>query len=307
MNNQLKEGLYSDRELIVEDTPSELETYLYDLKGYLVVEDVLTSDQVSELNEILDEKLDALPEDTEERRALPRSKYDNYRFGMAGGSYSSSPGFLAYGKPFVDLLDHPKTMQIMRMQLGECFRLDRIFGMRMKKGMPSGVLHSDYGASEPFTRARPAEPYVQPGFQALHGFGVAAFNLTDSGPETGGLCCIPGSHNSHIKLPPSIRNGSITDIVEVPYAPAGSVTFFSEATTHGTMAWTADHERRTLLYKYCASQLTWSRSRVTAPEGVPLTPRQQRLLEEPAGAHWFFDSLFKEENQNVTRNVRNRN
>lgn len=274
-------------------SPTELETYLYDLKGYLVIEDVLTPDQVNTLNSILDEHLDCLPDDLQLRREQqPRALYDNYRFGMAGGSYASGPGFLAFGKEFCDLIDHSKTMQVMRMQLGDCFRLDRIFGMRMKKGMPSGVLHSDYGASEPFTRAVPGKPYVQPGFQALHGFGVAAFNLTDCGPETGGLCCIPGSHNSHIRLPTSVRDGTYTDVVEVPRAPAGSVTFFSEATTHGTMEWRADHERRSLLYKYCASQLTWSRTRVTAPEGIELTERQQRLLEEPAGAQWFFDSLF---------------
>lgn len=277
------------------DSLSELEIYLYDLKGYLVVENVLSPAQVKEINDILDETLEDLPEHAEQRRVQSQqSLYDNYRFGMAGGSYESSPGFLAFGRPFCDLIDHPKTMQVMRMQLGDCFRLDRIFGMRMKSGMPSGVLHSDYGTSEPFSRAVPGQPYVQPAHQALHGFGVAAFNLTDSGPDTGGLCCIPGSHNSHIKLPRCIRNGSFADVVEVPHAPAGSVTFFSEATTHGTMEWTANHERRSLLYKYCASQLTWSRSRVTAPEGVEMTLRQRRLLEEPAGAHWFFDSLFEE-------------
>lgn len=275
--------------------PTELETYLYDLRGYLVVENVLTPDQVARLNAILDESLNDLPE-TADRLSdqEPRSLYDNYRFGMAGGSYPSGPGFLAFGNEFCELIDHPKTMQVMRMQLGDCFRLDRIFGMRMKKGMPSGRLHSDYGASEPFTRAIPGQPYVQPGFQALHGFGVAAFNLTDCGPETGGLCCIPGSHNSHIKLPRTIRDGTYSDVVEVPRAPAGSVTFFSEATTHGTTEWRADHERRSLLYKYCASQLTWSRTRVTAPVGIELTAPQRRLLEEPAGAHWFFDSLFQD-------------
>ncbi len=282
-------------ETVVLDEPSELETYLYDLRGYLVVENVLSKDQVAELNSILDAKLEDLPMNVEERRKLPREMYHNYRFGMAGGSYVSSPGFLNLGKPFCELIDHPKTMQIMRMQLGDCFRLDRIFGMRMKKGMPSGVLHSDYGTSEPFTRAKPGELYFQPEFQAKHGFGVAAFNLTDCGPDTGGLCCIPGSQNGHIKLPKCILDGSYSDVVEVPYAPAGSVTFFSEATTHGTMEWKADHERRTLLYKYCASQLSWSRSRVTAPEDIELTERQRRLLEEPAGAHWFFDSLFDKE------------
>ena len=275
---------------------AELFQYLYDLQGYLVVEDVLSTEQVATLNQTIDETLEEFTPDWQERsKNSPLGMYDNYRFGMAGGSYVSSPGFLAFGQPFVDLIDHPMTMQIMRMQLGEAFRLDRIFGMRMRKGMPSGRLHSDYGASEPFTRAERGKYYPQPGHQALHGFAVAAFNLTDSGPETGGLCCIPGSHNSHFKLPALMRNGSFDDVVICPQAPAGSVTFFTEATTHGTMAWQAAYERRSLLYKYCASQLTWSRTRVTAPEHLTLTPRQRRLLEEPAGAQWFFDSLFNDE------------
>lgn len=274
---------------------AELYQYLYDLQGYLVVEDVLSTEQVAELNRILDETLPEFPETAEERtRAKSLGVYDNYRFGMAGGSYQSNPGFLAFGQPFLDLLDHPLTMQIMRMQLGEAFRLDRIFGMRMRRGNPSGRLHSDYGASEPFTRAEPGKFYPQPGHQALHGFAVAAFNLSDAGPATGGLCCIPGSHNSHFKLPACIRNEKFDDVVICPDAPAGSVTFFTEATTHGTMTWKADHERRSLLYKYCASQLVWSRSRVTAPENSTLTHLQSRLLEEPAGAQWFFDSLFQE-------------
>lgn len=279
-----------------EEEIAELYRYLYDLQGYLVVEDVLSEEQIATLNQILDETLPDFPSDRGARtQESSRGVYDNYRFGMAGGSYQSNPGFLAYGQPFVDLLDHPLTMQIMRFQLGEAFRLDRIFGMRMRKGMPSGRLHSDYGASEPFTRAEPGKYYPQPGHQALHGFAVAAFNLTDSGPDTGGLCCIPGSHNSHFKLPSCIRSGKFGSVVICPEAPAGSVTFFTEATTHGTMAWSADHERRSLLYKYCASQLTWSRTRVTAPDQLVLTHRQARLLEEPAGAQWFFDSLFKED------------
>ena len=275
------------------DEATELRNYLYDLQGYLVVEDVLSKAQVAQLNALLDEHLPEVPDDwLAQRKANPRGPYGTYRFGMAGGSYESNPGFLAWGQPFVDLMDHPVTMELMRFQLGDCFRLDRIFGMRMRQGMPSGRLHSDYGASEPFTRAEPGRIYPQPAYQALHGFGVAAFNLTDSGPETGGLCCIPGSHNSHIKLPRPIRDGEYDAVVRVPHAPAGSVVFFSEATTHGTLAWQGNHERRTLLYKYCASQLSWSRTRVTAPPGVDLSERQKLLLAEPAGARWFFPSLF---------------
>ncbi len=278
------------------DERVELNQYLYDLQGYLVIEDVLTKAQVAELNALLDEHVPEIPDNWQEvARQNKRGVTDIYRFGVAGGSYASGPGFLAWGKPFCDLLDHPAVMEIMRLQLGDCFRLDRIFGMRMRKGMGSGRLHSDYGASEPFTRAQPGQYYPQPAYQALHGFGVAVFNLTDCGPETGGLRVIPGSHNSHFKLPQQIRDEKFSDVVVSPNAPAGSVTIFSEATTHGTLEWRANYERRSLLYKYCASQLTWSKTRVTAPEHVELTKRQRLLLEEPGGAGWFFPSLFEEE------------
>ncbi len=270
----------------------ELYRYLYDLQGYLIIENVLSPTQVAELNALIDDHAPSYP--TGEAGDRKAGIYGQARFGMAGGSYPTGPGFLDWGKPFHELIDHPLTMEIMRMQLGDCFRLDRIFGMRMTKGMPSGRLHSDYGASEPYTRATPGQHYPQPAYQALHGFGVAVFNLTDSGPETGGLRLIPGSHNSHYKLPDVIRNDQFDDVVICPRAPAGSLVLFSEATTHGTALWQADHERRSLLYKYCASQLSWSRTRVTAPEGAELTPRQQQLLESPAGAHWFFRSLFEE-------------
>ncbi len=271
----------------------EIYQYLYDLQGYLVIPDVLPAVQVTQLNALIDEHLPPIPEDWRERSKDERLGFYNlWRYGMAGGSYESGPGFLQWGQPFVDLIDHPLVLAIMRMQLGDCFRLDRIFGMRMCQGQPNGRLHSDYGASEPFTRAQPGQYYAQPGYQALHGFGVAVFNLTASGPATGGLRVIPGSHNSHFKLPKHIREDRMGDIAICPEAPAGSLTLFSEATTHGTAAWHATHERRSLLYKYCASQLTWSKTRVTAPTNATLSPRQEQLLSEPAGAHWFFKSLF---------------
>ena len=261
---------------------TELQLYLYDLQGYLVVEDVLDANEVAILKALIDQR---------DLSDLPPS----HRFGGAGGSAESGPGFLAWGEPFVVLMDHPLVMAVMRAQLGDCFRLDRIFGMHMQRGQTKGKLHSDYGASQPFSRAEPGRYFTPPRHEALHGFGVAAWNLTDTGPEHGGLRIIPGSHNSHYKLPQAIRDDEIKHVVEIPRAPAGSVLFFSEALTHGTALWTADHNRYTLLYKYCASQLSWSRTRVTAPEHLALTDRQHQLLAEPAGAHWFFPSLFSDD------------
>lgn len=256
--------------------------YLYDLNGYVVIDNVLSAELVGSLNARLDQV------------GLPDDPPPNGRFGSAGGSAETGPGFLAWGQPFVELMDHPLVLRLLQMQLGDCFRLDRIFGMTMKTGMPNGRLHSDYGASEPFATSTHGAFYPQPGFQALHGFAVIAWNLADSGPQEGGLRLIPGSHNSHYRLPPRVRNDEDQRLAVMPTAPAGSLTMFSEATTHGTAAWHAPHRRRTLLYKYCASQLVWSKTRVTAPEGLALTERQRLLLAEPGGAKWFFPSVFEE-------------
>lgn len=268
------------------DQPTELQQYLYDLQGYLVIEDVLTKNEVAELNQLID------------RQDLPPPP-PSARFGNAGGSAETGPGFLAWGKAFCDLIDHASVMAPLRMQLGDCFRLDRIYGMYMRKGMDNGMLHSDYGASEPFTYSERGRFYPQPAFQALHGFAVAAWNLSDTGPTYGGLRLIPGSHNSHYRLPRVIRKDQFQDVIVIPEAPAGSLTIFSEALTHGTAAWHADHERRTLLYKYCASQLTWSKTRVRPPSNTELTDRQMQLVQEPAGAKWFFPTLFPDSQDSI--------
>jgi hypothetical protein len=74
---------------------------------------------------------------------------------------------------------------------------------------------------------------------------------------------------------------------------------FTEALTHGTSAWRGPHERRTLLFKYCVSQMAWGSGRVRPPAGCALTPRQQQLLAEPAEPYRFFPSLFEVEEKSV--------
>ncbi len=103
--------------------------YIFDIQGYLVIPNILTSDELAELNRLMD------------AQNLPGPE-KRVRFGeAAGGARESGPGFLAYGKPFCDLLDHERIMPILRMMLGDYFRLDRIYGMYMDDGMKAGRLH----------------------------------------------------------------------------------------------------------------------------------------------------------------------
>ena len=255
----------------------ETQQYLFDLQGYLVLKDVLSPEEVSAFNQQLDEQ------------EVPAAG-QTIRFGSA----PEGSGFLDWGRSFCDLLDHPRIMPILRFRLGDSFRLDRIYGMCMHEGMPRGQLHSDYGASCPTAGSQPGEYYPFRANQIYDGFIVVAWSLADAGPGLGGFCCVPGSHKSNYKLPQPIADAPEgTSCVVIPRAPAGSVILFTEALTHGTAAWHAKHERRSLLYKYCVSHMAWTAQRVQLPEQVELTPRQEILFREPADPLRHFPSLFE--------------
>ena len=235
----------------------ELRQYLFDLQGYLVIEDALSADEVATLNRLIDEQ------------NLPPPETESTRFGSAPTLASSlvkpekgvpdsearvdqtapvGSGFLDWGKPFCDLLDHPVIMPVLRMRLGDAFRLDRLYGMNMSKGQAYGGLHADYGATAPQSDLQPGEYYAFRANQIYEGFVVVAWALTDSGGEYGGFCCIPGSHKSNYKLPQQIRaDHDLSPAVVIPEMPAGSVVLFTESLTHGTATWHAEHERRALL------------------------------------------------------------
>ena len=257
----------------------ELQQYLFDLQGYLVLENALTPQEVSTLNALLD------------RQQLPDPEEVN-RFGSAPRKTAS--GFLDWGQAFCELLDHSAIMPILRFRLGDCFRLDRLYGMCMTEGMQRGQLHSDYGTSSITSGAQPGQRYRAPPTEMLQGFVVVAWNLADAGPEYGGFCCVPGSHKSAYKMPQRVQDDlENSPCVLVPEAPAGSAILFTESLTHGTTAWRGQHQRRALLYKYSVSHLVWINERVQPPADFELTPRQKQLLADPGDPHRFFPSLFE--------------
>src|SRR5260370_25776076 len=67
--------------------------------------------------------------------------------------------FLNWGEPFCRLLDHEAILPILRLRLGERFRLDRLYGIRMHKGQTMGAMHADYGASALNSFTKPGERF----------------------------------------------------------------------------------------------------------------------------------------------------
>ncbi|MCI0881413.1 MAG: hypothetical protein J4O05_04840, partial [Chloroflexi bacterium] len=95
-----------------------VQKYLFDLNGYLILEDVLSQDEVSQLNRLIDEQ--GLP--------APGLTTKEARFGSStpelGGN--SAAGFLEWGEEFCNLLDHDRVMDTLRWVLGDGFRVDHL-------------------------------------------------------------------------------------------------------------------------------------------------------------------------------------
>ncbi|MCY4531826.1 MAG: hypothetical protein OXC84_05795 [Gammaproteobacteria bacterium] len=72
------------------------------------------------------------------------------------------------------------------------------------------------------------------------------------------------------------------DWVVQPPMEAGDVLIFTEALIHGTAEWRANHERRTLLYKYSPPHSTWAKEFYNLADYPDATEHQRRLLAGPS-------------------------
>jgi hypothetical protein len=51
------------------------------------------------------------------------------------------------------------------------------------------------------------------------------------------------------------------EFIKQPATKAGDVIIFTEATTHGTLPWTADRQRRSILFRYSPANLAFAGGR----------------------------------------------
>jgi hypothetical protein len=238
------------------------ERYLFDLQGYLVVLDVLTREEVARFNELLD-GLELWA------KRGPVSRDHSNELKMHTGPV------LEWGQEFRDLVSDRRLHVYLRELLGVTCRLDHEYAIFMKRG--AGDLHL-HGGATPYD---PAQYYHFRNERMYNGLTVFSWQLTDSGGELGGFCGIPGSHKSNVRLPDDFRHfRKIGPWLQCPEAPAGSLVIFTEALTHGTMPWRADHERRSLLYKYSPGHQSWSKN--LRPEfSLPMDEVGQALVRPP--------------------------
>ena len=237
------------------------EKFRFDLEGYLVIKSAIAPEEVAEMNRIADE---IYTEDYGEKSSRPRIRVSQW------------------GPPFQSLIDHPVALPYLVEFLGPKFRIDHDYNIFMIKGSSPGRIHGG--------------PALETGIEGDHwylchkgvirnGLTVFTYCLTPAGQGDGGFICIPGSHKSNfvMDIPDAVRlQERDAEYVVQPKVDAGDLIIFTEALMHGTRSWTANHERRALLYKYSPGHSSWSQT-YYCPEDYPdATEQQLRIMAAPS-------------------------
>tara|TARA_B100001540_G_scaffold178150_1_gene157151 strand:+ start:517 stop:1347 length:831 start_codon:yes stop_codon:yes gene_type:complete len=232
--------------------PSQLEKYLFDLNGYILIKKALQKKEVKECNKIID-KL----------KNLKNGKWNGY---VHGHNYGGKEGLnlqqiYESGKPFEKLIDHPSWINHMLEFVGGEGTFDHLHGplfidenfanirgpgeaIGIHSGNPEGIKRNNYR-------------YQNGKFHCSQVNILIALNNIGSGD--GGTVIIPGSHKSNIQHPEYKTNKmkkntvssaeKMTGAVEV-FLNAGDALLFVDSLCHGSAKRINEGERRIVVYRY---------------------------------------------------------
>ncbi|MBV7327449.1 phytanoyl-CoA dioxygenase family protein [Chloroflexi bacterium TSY] len=243
---------------------TEEQKFTFDTKGWLMIPGLIPEDELSEMRKFCYR----LKDDPE---SLPK----HMRTPIAG--------------PLEKLVDHPVVVGFCNEFLAYPalateeyygFRFETSFLLYRNKGMGKFGPHNGNGL------------YRLPGnsheYRALPGKGYSGltrvvWELNPVKKGDGGTLFVSGSHKAAYSLPQSILDQK-SPLWETYECPAGSVIFFSEATTHSAQPWTNDKVDRVPIfnqYNGIGSRFHWWEPPKELLETMP--PKRQSLFRHAYG------------------------
>jgi hypothetical protein len=256
--------------------PTDLDDFLFDLRGYLVLKGAADRELVDAVNRAVD--------------ALPPLDIGQWYGNAQRRDYTADTGFELHncveaGEAFERLIDHPGWIDLLRHYCGE------------EKGYTEGLFIDECMVS--VRRSGGHHPVHSGGYQgALRGayhhtngvFRCGQCNiilaLTDVGPDDGPTMVIPGSHKANFPHPlrgdyaRGDRMDHLEGAVEVPLQ-AGDALLFVDGLMHGGKSRTNTvGERRVTIYRYGPS---WGATRYGYEYSQALldrlTPERRKILQ----------------------------
>jgi len=258
------------------DNKFDIQDYLFDLRGFIIIKDAASPELVDRLNAGLEPYLDM--------------QYLDWlgnvqRFDNNGNAGIELQNIVEGGAPFEELLDHPAWHERLVRYCGEegsyveglfvdeCFASIRRTGgyFPFHSGSEDGVMRGQYR-------------FVNGHFRC--GQVNMLLALTDIGPGDGGTMVIPGSHKANF-IHPGVKAGwdeaqridGVEGAIEV-HLKRGDALLFVDAMSHGASTRTNPGERRVVIYRFGP---LWGNTRYGyrySPEPLArLTPERRKILQ----------------------------
>lgn len=236
--------------------PTELDDYLFDLRGFVVIEDALSSERIDELNDAVDS---ILPLEPGEWHGHVHRRPET---GVIGDSIQLQQIYEL--PPFERLIAHPSWIEYVKRFVGNQDDFDAHHGPvyideNFFQITPQGEgtdIHS--GGHERTKRTQ---------FRYHDGeFHCGQINvllaLNNIGPGDGATMAVPGSHKQNRK-PPFYEDVQGQTLEEIPGAEeihldAGDALLFVDSVMHGSATRTNPGKRRFAVFRYGPS---WGVSR----------------------------------------------
>jgi ectoine hydroxylase-related dioxygenase (phytanoyl-CoA dioxygenase family) len=240
----------------VEQTPlaqpgpmTELERFMFECYGYLLIPDVLSE---AECDEVL---------------AACQRLFGNKpveKFDTIGRGFETEPAIER-------LMDHPAVLPKVRALFGDKFILQSAWCTVMPAHGQQGTWHQDGSGAFEFRELSYPLPLLQ-----LR----ASFALTDQSElNTGNMIMIPGSHRSPVQLPKDVRKLTYAcPIQHIVRVKRGSVLMFHNGVWHAPMKSDLSYDRYNMHYIYSPPWLRRADREATDPAWLARTTPLRRAL-----------------------------
>lgn len=261
--------------------PTEMEDYLFDLRGYVVLKNAIAPPLLDDLNDAVD--------------SFPPVEPDGWLGYLHRHYWDDSPDNLHLqnifegGVPFEELIDYPAWIEHMNRYVGgdDGLFIDEAF-VDIRGSGKATELHS--GAHK--RRIRTQFRFHNNEFRC--GQINVLMALSDIGPGDGPTMVIPGSHKSNLMHPAlktdyeTRRAGSMDDVdgaIEV-FLDAGDAVLFVDCMAHGSGRRVNDGQRRVMIYRYGPH---WGNNRYGYKPSEELlerlTPERRKIIQPLAPIH----------------------
>ena len=267
------------------------QSYLFDLNVFLVVRGLFDARTVARANEAIDAHDDQMHERV--GRLRTSALYGRESSALRGDGVTGRKdmgGMLGWEaphrEPFREVLCHPRLAPLLTGLLGVGYRLDHSpLLLVQEQGAEGHTLHGGAVTES----GEPAWPLA---YEFRHGqmrnqLLTVCMQLSDAAPGDGGFCVVPVSHKANFAVPPALADladPELAQFVTQPEVRAGDCLIFSEAVLHGTLPWTASHQRRTVIYRFAPAGSAYGRGYTpnwTAATTEDMTPAQAAVMLPP--------------------------